>query len=111
MGGQSFDLKVRDAEQGLGMLLIGLSNTNGPFGPLPFNLNSILSAAPPGCNLLVSWDMSLSIVIPSAGAAKFTIPMPSNPTLNGLSVFTQWAVIGFSGAISVSDGVHIRPRT
>ncbi|MEE2886871.1 MAG: hypothetical protein VX951_05520 [Planctomycetota bacterium] len=112
LGGQKFDLTLRDAEQGLGMLLIGLSNTTGPFGPLPFNLNSILSGAPLGCNLLVSWDMHLSTTVTGAGTAKFTIPMPTNPTLNGVSVFTQWAVIGFSsGVISVSDGVHIRPRT
>ena len=111
LGGQSFDLELHDADPGLGMLLIGLSNTTGPFGSLPFNLNSILPMIPVGCDLLVSWDLSVSTAVSAAGTAKLTIPIPSNPALNGLSVFTQWAVIGPSGAISVTDGIHIRPRS
>ena len=111
LGGQSFDLELRDADPGLGMLLIGLSNTTGPFGALPFNLNSILPMIPVGCDLLVSWDLSVSTAVSGVGTAKLTVPMPSNPALNGLSVFTQWAVIGSSSAISVTGGIQIRPRT
>ncbi len=109
MQGQSFTLSVRQADQGVGILFLGFSNLNGPFGALPFSLAPL---GAPGCSEYVSTDASFVSLISAAGDGSVTIPVPVNPALAGMQLFSQWAVASSANSFGwvVSEAVHLRVR-
>jgi hypothetical protein len=68
--------------------VLGLSNTQASFGPLPFDLGLI---GAPGCFARVSLDVTLALV-GAAGSASFGIGVPNQPTLIGFTFHTQGVV-------------------
>ena len=72
--------------------LIGLSDTQAAFGPLPFNL--------PGtsCFAFTSWDLSLSTVADAAGSIRsndprMALPLSTHNVLTGLQYYAQLAAL------------------
>lgn len=109
MQGQGFNLTLRNADPGAALLFLGLSDTVGPLGPLPFDLG-VLGA--PGCIEYTSTEsVSVAFVDPN-GNASHGLAVPANPALTGLRLHAQWAVI--SGAnnfgMVASDAVTLNIR-
>ena len=108
--GQSFDITLRDADStpGIALLVLGLSDTVGPFGALPTDL-SFLGAT--GCALLVSLDTTLVVLLQS-GAGSSTVNVPVNPALTGARFHGQWAVASVANSFGfvLSDAVSIQVR-
>ncbi len=109
--GQSFTLKLRDAEPNtLAILWLGWSDSFwGPVGALPYD------AAPygaPGCRLLVAPDGPVPFVTDSAGRANYTINVPQHPVIHGMQVFAQSVSVSGANAFGfgTSDAVAIRMR-
>ena len=62
----------------------------------------------PGCTLLNSADAILGPVIPAAGSATISLPLPANATLAGLQFHAQLAEIDFSLASAwTSNGITL----
>lgn len=74
---------------GVGVMVVGASNTISGFGPLPFDLG-ILGA--PGCPLRVSLDAT-DTVLGVAPTATWNFGIPNNPTLAGIVLYNQLAVL------------------
>ena len=108
--GQSFDLTLRDADSnpGIALLVLGLSDTVGPFGALPTDLGFI---GAPGCSEFVSLDVSLLVLLQS-GAGSSTVSVPVNPTLTGYRFHAQWATGSAANSLGLvfSDAVSIQVR-
>jgi hypothetical protein len=68
--------------------VLGLSNTQAQFGPLPFNLGLI---GAPGCFARVSLDVTLALV-GAGGSATFPFSVPNDPLLTGFTFHTQGVV-------------------
>ena len=73
----------------VGLVLLGLSNTSSPFGPLPIDL-TVLGA--PGCSGRVRPDVRL-LLVGSGNAATWTLPIPNQPALLSLQFYAQGVVI------------------
>ena len=94
---------------GLGLLLIGDSNTLYNALPLPFDLGGI---GKPGCNLRVSIVIIMSAVLGgtsgNAGEGLAVIPLPLTNDMANIVAYSQWIVftpaLGLDG---VSDGRKI----
>jgi hypothetical protein len=108
--GQSFDLTLRDADSnpGIALLVLGLSDTVGPFGALPTDLGFI---GAPGCSEFVSLDVTLLVLLQS-GAGSSTVSVPVNPTLTGYRFHAQWATGSAANSLGLvfSDAVSIQVR-
>ncbi len=104
---QTFDLSLRDADDvpGVAFLVLGLSDAAGPFGPLPTDLGFL---GAPGCDELVSLEVSLLSTIQN-GAASRTV---TTPPIAGVRFFAQWAVFSAANPLGlvVSDAVAIAVR-
>ncbi|MBL8753497.1 MAG: PKD domain-containing protein [Planctomycetes bacterium] len=74
---------------GIGVMVIGVSNTISGFGPLPVDLGF---AGAPGCPLRVSIDAT-DAVIGVGTTAVWNFPVPNVLALNGLLFYNQMAVL------------------
>jgi len=83
----------------------GFSSVQWGPNPLPMALQPF--GFPAGCLLLVSPDAT--VVVPDqAGVAHWSLPIPSNYQLMGLSLFTQGAALTFGPTFgSVSNGCEL----
>ncbi len=99
--GTTFDVELGGMPFGIGLMVLGLSNQVGPFGPLPVDLSFIGMT---GCPLHVSLDLTATIV--AAGpAGTLSLNFPAVPANAGFQLFLQgWsidpAVNAFGGAMS-----------
>ena len=103
--GTSYALTLSDGlASSIAVLASGFSNTAHAGVPLPAPLPGA-----PGCDLLVSPEALDAVLTDAAGAATASIAVPNDPTLVGLAVFHQWAVLDPPAnalGIVVSDGGH-----
>jgi hypothetical protein len=108
--GQSFNLTLRNADPvpGIAFLFLGLSDTVGPLGPLPYDLGSL---GAPGCSELVALDVSILSLLQN-GSGSAAVPIPVNPSAAGLRFFAQWASISIVNTLGIatSDAVAIQVR-
>lgn len=104
MQGQSFTVTLRDAEMGVALLFLGLSDRFGPLGPLPADLGPI---GAPGCLEYTSIEIRLPQAV-LTGTASQSFTVPTLPALTGLRLHAQWAVFGT--AFTTTEAVHIRVR-
>lgn len=102
--GTTTTLQVDNLANNAGIMMLGLSNTFSPFGPLPVDLSLF---GMPGCTGRVSPDAN-SLVLGAGGIGTFSLTLPMNPVLAGTRFFNQVLVLdaGFNafGAV-VSDAV------
>jgi len=73
----------------IAVMVIGLSNSVGPLGPLPLDLG-VLGA--PGCPLRVSVDAT-DTVSGSGTTATWNFAIPNTPGLTGFKLYSQAAVL------------------
>jgi hypothetical protein len=86
--GSSFDVDIAAAKPAAFAVLVqGLSNQAFNGIPLPIPIPGA-----PGCDLLVSADVTELAFTNSAGAASRTVTVPNTTALEGLEVFYQWVV-------------------
>ena len=108
--GQSYNLTVRDgdANPGIAFLVLGLSDTTGPFGSLPTDLGFL---GAPGCREHVSLDASVLVLLVNGGGSN-TLAVPVNPAALGLRFHAQWAVGSLANSFGfvTSDAVSIQVR-
>ncbi len=97
--GSVFGVTVSGAPAGAPIgLVAGLSNTTTSGGvPLPLSL--LFLGIP--CNLLVDPVLNLPPVVAPTGTASISFPLPTLPTLAGVSLYTQALVVDFSAPGSV----------
>ena len=109
--GQSFTLKLRDAEpNGFAIFWVGGSDTFWPgFGALPFDASPL---GAPGCRIHASSDLSYFVAVNASGEASQSIPVPQNSALHGFEVYAQTASTSGGNVLGLaaSDAVVIRLR-
>ncbi|MAE77141.1 MAG: hypothetical protein CMJ85_09755 [Planctomycetes bacterium] len=89
--GTTFSVTLTNAKASTAALLItGVSNKLWGAFRLPLDLTG---AGAPGCWLLVSFDLNVSLLTSTTGTAKISFPIPNNPVLGGLVFHNQWAVL------------------
>jgi hypothetical protein len=91
---------------GLCAMLVGLSTTSWSGGPLPFPLATVYGGAAPGCQLLVSADVT-QILVNQAGTATFSLALPASPSWLGFPLNLQAAQLDPTLALSVSHAVAL----
>ena len=80
-------LKGADANTAA-FLVVGFSNTNWLGIPLPLDLIVLFA---PGCSLYASLDIVKTATTDGSGKASIPLPIPNNPALANVSVYSQWA--------------------
>lgn len=93
LGNVNYGLTATGAVPGVGFLMIGVSRTNvGPL-TLPFDLGLVI---PPmtGCQWESSGEVSLLVVLGGGGVGTQALPIPSNPALDGLTLYAQGLFVG-----------------
>jgi PKD repeat protein len=90
--GTNFDVELGGMPLGIGLMIIGLSNQTGPFGPLPLDLTFL---GMPGCPLHVSLDVTATVIGTSAGgtAGTFGLSFPALPANAGFQLYMQGLTI------------------
>ena len=109
--GTQFDVELGNMPFGLGVMILGLSNQVGPFGPLPLDLAFL---GMPGCPLLVSPDITSTILgVGTAGVYSLSFPaIPANAGfqfyLQGLSIDPAANAFGaaMSDAVALVTGLY-----
>jgi hypothetical protein len=89
-----------------GAMLAGLDNTTSGLGSLPLPMAAF---GLPGCNLLVSPDVSLFLPV-VGGAVTNNLTIPANPNLIGVQLFQQGASLDpavNAAGIVLSNGLAI----
>ncbi len=86
--GSTLSVDVDALLLGIGVMVIGTSNTISGFGPLPVDLG-LLGA--PGCPLRVSLDAT-ETVLGAGNTATWNFPIPNDLALAGVLIFNQLAV-------------------
>ena len=83
-----------------GLLLFGFSNSTWNGVPLPLDLSFL---GMKGCNLLVSWDLQVAFYAgPSGGTWDLPLPIPKDPTLEGVTFYNQaWVLDPKANAFGV----------
>lgn len=76
-------------------VVIGISDTMGPLGPLPSDLGLIGFA---NCVLWSSNEFTFPGFTNTAGEFSWNIPIPNDPTLDGLNFYTQTYSISTANA-------------
>src|SRR5262249_12479834 len=66
------------------LMMVGLSNTNSGFGPLPMNLANF---GMPGCSGRVSPDVT--VIVAGGNPATFSLALPGNTQLLGMRFYQQ----------------------
>lgn len=78
--------------RGTGMPALGLALAVTGFSPLSTPLASLLPQGQPGCTLLATPDL-LELLVPVAGDAQSSLPLPNVPALVGLSLLHQLVAV------------------
>ncbi|MCU0867109.1 MAG: PKD domain-containing protein [Planctomycetes bacterium] len=109
--GTTFGVELGGMPFGIGLLIVGTSNTIGPIGPLPLDL-SFLGLL--GCPLLVSNDVTSTVVAAGpAGAVSFGFP--AVPSFAGFQFYMQGLTIdpaanpfgaAMSDSVALVTGLH-----
>jgi hypothetical protein len=104
IGGSYRSTTTGFAANSVGLGFLGLQQVNTP-------LSALHPAGVPGCDLMVSVDHSV-LVLPIAGIATFSLPVPDTVAIVGIEVFQQFVQVEFGGAgaitsISGSNGVEL----
>jgi hypothetical protein len=86
--GQTMTVTVDQLPQNLAVLMLGLSSTTSPFGPLPLDLTLI---GAPGCFGRVSPDVLLTVT-GTNNVGTLSLPIPSTPAVAGF-VFHMQALV------------------
>lgn len=68
-------------------MLVGFSNTQAPFGPLPFDLSGLGMT---GCRLRVSGDLLLGV---DAATGEAKLPLDKDPGLPGVRLHLQAVIL------------------
>ena len=102
LGSTTFAMQLTQAPPTtVAALFGGLSRTVSTLGPLPLPIGG-------SCAILVSPDASVAFVTSATGTVNAPFPIPATPTLSGLDVFFQWAVLDSTSAsvlgVTVSEG-------
>ncbi|MBP8299119.1 MAG: hypothetical protein KA020_02040 [Planctomycetes bacterium] len=104
--GQTYSLTLSNLATAstFALMAIGLSDQNGPLGPLPL---SLASYGMPGCSAFVSTDVVV-LVGASAGSATWSASLPNDPGYVGLKLFHQGISIdaGVNAASLVVSNAH-----
>ncbi len=79
-------------------LMLGVSDTVWSGGGLPQPLDGV---GMPGCALLQSNDVAFGVTVDAGGVASWSIPLPADPHLLGLRLFTQ--AIGSEPGLNARD--------
>ncbi len=87
--GTTTTVELDNMPTNVGFLMIGLSNTTSPFGPLPLSLASL---GAPGCTGHASPDANV-ILIGTGGIAQHAISLPNNGTFAGVNFYVQALVL------------------
>ena len=85
--GGTLSVNVSNMQFGVGLMIIGLSNTISGFGPLPVDLSGIGMT---GCPLRVSLDAT-DTVIGVGTSATWNFGIPNSPPLIGMLLYNQCA--------------------
>jgi hypothetical protein len=85
--GQPFVDTLGSLRFGLGLLVVGFSNTTSAVGPLPYDMTSV---GAPGCFLRVS-IAATHFMIGTGTSATFQLPIPGLHSLLGAHFYTQGA--------------------
>lgn len=89
--GGSFSLELADAVANApAVFMFGNSNTQWSSTPLPLTL---LSLGAPACDLLVSLDLTATMLTDGAGEASLSVNIPNQTALLNVVFFTQFAVL------------------
>jgi V8-like Glu-specific endopeptidase len=103
--GASFALDLeRAAPSAVALLLLGSSRISWLGVPLPLSLTG---AGAPGCDLLVSAEITVSWSTDGGGGARFVFAIPSDPVLVGSEVHLQSFIVDPGNNalnLAVSDG-------
>lgn len=83
--GSAFQVQVGSLPTNLGLMALGLSNTQSGALPLPLDLAVI---GMPTCQLLVD-PVVIDTLVGAGGVAAWTWNVPSDPSLTGLSFYNQ----------------------
>lgn len=87
--GGTFDVELSEAPGvAFALLVQGLSDQVYSGGPLPSTLPTTQ-----GCDLLVSPDVTETLITSAAGATSRSVSIPNSASLTGLEVFYQWVVL------------------
>lgn len=87
LGSPNFAFQLTQAPPfALAVLIGGLSRTTSGLGPLPLPIGG-------SCLLLASPDTTNGFLTTVGGTVTMPFPIPSSPTLSGLDVFFQWAIV------------------
>ena len=104
--GTTFDVELGGMPVGLGIMILGFSNTFGPFGPLPLDLSFL---GMPGCPLHVTADVTSTIFVPST-AGTYSLAFPATPSNAGFQFYLQGLTIDPSAnafGAAMSDAVAL----
>jgi len=102
LGSTNFTLELAQAAPStLAVLFGGFSRTLSVAGPLPYAIGGT-------CEVLASPDALASFVTSPQGAASVPYNIPGSPSLSGVDVFFQWAIVDGQSAssfgLAVSEG-------
>ncbi|MGC6486155.1 MAG: hypothetical protein ACON4Z_00785 [Planctomycetota bacterium] len=104
--GTTYNLDCADAlGSSLAVLVSGYSNTSGGGLTLPAPLPNA-----PGCDLLVSPDLTLATSTSAAGTASLGFAVPNVSALAGFGLYHQWVVLDAAAnalGLTVSNGVSV----
>ena len=95
--GSNFQLRVLNTGTAITVMMTGFSDTTWSGGSLPTPLAPF--GFPATCQLFVDPAFTQALV-PTAGAANWSLPIPSTPSLAGLPIYNQAAVFGTTPAVS-----------
>jgi hypothetical protein len=87
--GNTLTVTLDRLPQNLAILMEGLSSTTSAFGPLPLALGGF---GMPGCFGRVSLDAT-RVVYGTGNSASFSLTVPNNPALIGVTIFQQALVL------------------
>ncbi|MHC5066300.1 MAG: hypothetical protein ACYTG5_20265, partial [Planctomycetota bacterium] len=108
---RSLDLEISsNLPSGLGAILLGFDPTQFKGIPLPASLDGIGAT---GCEMLVPPKRVFATFVDAAGIASVSIPVPNNPSVLGLPVYAQWALLDPAAnplGVVVSNGIRTELR-
>ena len=86
-------------------LVLGSSNTQSQYGPLPLNLGFI---GIPGSHLYTSVNIEMPASVDGFGNASMPMLVPNDPNLAGRSFYLQWQVFdaGSPAGFIMSDAAE-----